>query len=232
MFNMLLPVTDNTVSDNTVTEGSPDRAPATGAVMTAPRARRFEARDIAVIAVFAAITAALGLLPAIYLPISPVPITAQTFGVILAGAVIGGRRAFASQVLFLALVAIGLPILAGGRGGIGVFASPTVGFLVAFPIAAGLIGWATQALGAPYRIVPGLVINTGFGIGLTYLFGWTGMLATTHLGPRAAFVALAPFLIGDAVKVVLATATARGVHASYPGLLSRGRPRGAASDPA
>lgn len=200
--------------------------------MSGRRAARYGARDIAVIAVFAAITAALGLLPAIYLPISPVPITAQTFGVILAGAVIGGRRAAASQLLFLALVAIGLPILAGGRGGIGVFASPTVGFLIAFPVVAGLIGWATQRVGAPYRVVPGLIVNTAFGIGIMYVFGWAGLLAATHLGPGAAVVALAPFLIGDAVKVVLATLTAKGVHASYPGLLFPRSTRRAATDPA
>ncbi len=206
MFNMILRVTENPV-------------------------RRTPARDVAIIAVFAAITAALGLLPAIYLPVSPVPITAQTFGVILAGAVVGGRRAGASQLLFLALVALGLPLLAGGRGGIGVFVSPTVGFLVAFPIVAGLIGWATERVGAPYRLLPGLVVNTAFGIGVMYLFGWVGMMATTHLAPWAAIVALAPFLIGDALKVVIATLTAKGVHASYPGLLpSRTAP--AVADPA
>ncbi len=184
-------------------------------------ARRTSARDVAIIAVFAAITAALGLLPAVYLPISPVPVTAQTFGVILAGAVIGGRRAAASQLLFLALVALGLPLLAGGRGGIGVFVSPTVGFLIAFPVVAGLIGWTTERVGAPYRLVAGLVVNTAFGIGVMYLFGWVGLMTATHLAPWAAVVALAPFLIGDSVKVVVATVTARGVHASYPGLLRR-----------
>ena len=190
--------------------------------VTETPSRRTPARDVAVIAVFAAITATLGLLPAIYVPISPVPITAQTFGVILAGAVVGGRRAAASQVLFLALVALGLPLLAGGRGGIGVFVSPTMGFLLGFPVVAGLIGWATERLGSPYRVFPGLVINTAFGIGVLYLLGWAGMIWSTRLAPWAAIVALAPFLIGDAIKVVIATLTARGVHASYPGLL---RPR-------
>lgn len=206
MFNKILRVTENPV-------------------------RRTPARDVAIIAVFAAITAALGLLPAIYLPVSPVPITAQTFGVILAGAVVGGRRAAVSQLLFLALVALGLPLLAGGRGGIGVFVSPTVGFLIAFPIVAGLIGWATERVGAPYRLFPGLVVNTAFGIGIMYLFGWVGMMATTHLAPWAAIVALAPFLIGDALKVVIATFTAKGVHASYPGLL-RSRTAATAAGPA
>ena len=244
MFNMILAMSENALNEDTVSDHGPsDHSPSehgptagpAGGPATGRGTRRASARDIAVIAVFAAITAALGLLPAVYVPLSPTPITAQTFGVILAGAVIGGRRAAASQGLFLALAAIGLPILAGGRGGIGVFVGPTVGFLIAFPIVAGLIGWATEWVGAPYRIVPGLVINAAFGIGIMYLLGWAGMMATTHLGPWAALIALSPFLIGDALKVVLATITARGVHASYPGLLRRrglSPAPGAAPDPA
>ena len=72
-------------------------------------------RDLAYIALFAAITAVLGLLPAVPVPAVPVPITAQTLGVMLAGAVLGARRGFLALLLFLALVAIGLPLLAGGR---------------------------------------------------------------------------------------------------------------------
>ena len=227
MFNMIPHVSENTVKQNAAPEGT-----ATANAATATPGRRTTARDIAVIAVFAAITAALGLLPAIYLPISPVPITAQTFGVILAGAVIGGRRAAASQLLYLALAAIGLPILAGGHGGIGAFMGPTVGFLIAFPVVAGLLGWATEWVGAPYRLVTGLMINAAFGIGVMYLLGWAGMVWTTHLAPSAAIIALAPFLIGDALKVVLATVTAKGVHASYPGLLRRRATAAPTADPA
>ena len=188
------------------------------------------ARDLAVIAIFAGITAALGMLPAVYVPgVSPVPITAQSFGVILAGAVLGARRGFLSQLLFLGLVAIGLPLLAGGRGGIGVFASPTAGFLVGFALVPLCIGWFTDRLGLPYRVGYGLLVNTAFGIVLMYALGLGGMLVRTHLSTRAAFVALSPYLVGDAAKVVLATLVAWGVHAAYPGLLPwRGRRRVAA----
>lgn len=226
--------TADTPPADTVSETSMSQSTVTGGPVSRGTGGRAGARDMAIIAVFAAITAALGLLPAIYLPISPVPITAQTFGVILAGAIIGGRRAAASQLLYLALAAIGLPILAGGHGGIGAFVGPTIGFLVAFPVVAGLIGWATERVGAPYRLVAGLVINAVFGIGVMYLLGWAGLMGVTHLGPVPAIVALAPFLVGDAIKVVLATVTAKGVHASYPGLLPRRgvRVAPAAGDPA
>lgn len=187
--------------------------------------QRSTARDIAQIAVFAAITAALGLLPVIVLPISPVPITAQSFGVILAGAVLGARRGGLSQLLFIALVALGLPLLAGGRGGIGVFASPTVGFLIGFPVVAFLIGWLTERFVLPYSLVKGLLVNLIGGIVVMYVLGWTGMLLRTHLSARAAFLALSPFIIGDAVKVVVATVVAQGVHKALPELLRRARQR-------
>lgn len=180
---------------------------------------RTPARDLALIAVFAGVTAALGLIPAFYTPLSPAPITAQSFGIILAGAIIGGRRALLSQALFLALVALGLPLLAGGRGGIGVFASPTVGFLVGYVVVAGLIGWATFRKGAPYSVVWGLLINFLGGMVVMYTFGLIGMMAVAQLSLPAAVVANLPYLPGDLVKVVAATLIAKGVHAAYPGLL-------------
>ena len=113
------------------------------------------ARDLALIAVFAGVTAALGLIPPIYLPITPTPITAQSLVIILAGAILGGRRGFASQALLLGLVALGLPLLAGGRGGIGVFFGVTWGFLLGYPVVAGLVGWLTYRIGAPYSLREG-----------------------------------------------------------------------------
>ena len=74
-----------------------------------------ETRDVVFIALFAAILAALATFPPITLPLIGVPITAQTLGVMLAGGVIGAVRGGLSIVLFLLLVAIGLPLLAGGR---------------------------------------------------------------------------------------------------------------------
>ena len=170
-------------------------------------------------AVFAGVTAALGLIPPIYLPLAPVPITAQSLGPILAGAVLGGRRGAASQLLFLALVALGLPLLAGGRGGIGVFAGPTVGFLLGWVVVALVVGALTWRKGAPYRVWFGIVANTLGGIVVLYPLGIVGMVMMADLSWRAALVANIPFLVGDALKVVAAAFIAKGVHASYPGLL-------------
>src|SRR5688500_6271691 len=96
----------------------------------------WSSRDLAMVAVFAGIVAALGLVPAVSVLGGAVPITAQSLGVMLAGAVLGPRRGALALLLFLGLVALGLPLLAGGRGGLGVFAGASVGYLVGFPVAA------------------------------------------------------------------------------------------------
>ena len=182
------------------------------------------ARDIALIAVFAGVTAALGLIPPIYLPISPAPITAQSLGPMLAGAILGGRRGGGSILLFMAMVALGLPLLSGGRGGIGVFFSPTVGFLVGFVVCAFVMGWATYRVGAPYSIWKGLIITLLGGLLLMYLFGISGMMVAGHLSLSQALLAQVVYLPGDLAKAVIAVLIAKGVHTAYPGLLPwRGR---------
>ena len=93
-------------------------------------------RDIVFIALFAAIVASLTAFPPITFPLAGVPITAQSLGVMLAGGVLGAVRGSLAITLFLGLVAIGLPLLPGGRGGFGVFLGPTGGFLVGWIIAA------------------------------------------------------------------------------------------------
>ena len=88
-------------------------------------------RNVAQIALFAALIAALGLIPKITLAFG-VPITAQSMGVMLCGSVLGARRGSMAVLLFLLLVALGLPLLSGCRGGLGLFVSPSDGFLFGF----------------------------------------------------------------------------------------------------
>lgn len=183
------------------------------------------ARNAALIAVFAGFVAALGLVPMFQPPGFSVPITAQSLGVILAGAILGGRRGFAALVLFLALVAVGLPVLPGGRGGLGVFFTPSVGFLLGFPLAAFVVGWLTERGGAPYRLSWGIVSNVVGGIAVLYAAGIAGMAAVTGMSVGAAAVASWIYIPGDLTKVVLAALVARGVHAAYPGLIAARRER-------
>lgn len=172
-------------------------------------------RDLAYIALFAAIVAVLGLVPAI--AIGPVPITAQTLGVMLAGSVLGARRGFLALLLFLVLVAIGLPVLPGGSGGLAVFAGPTAGYLISWPVAAFVIGLLTERLWSRYNLAWGVIANAIGGMVVVYLIGVPVLAGIAHLSLRAAIVSGAvPFLVGDAVKAVVAAAIAVQVRRSYP----------------
>jgi biotin transport system substrate-specific component len=174
-------------------------------------------RNVTLIALFAALIAVLGLVPKIDL-ISGVPITAQSMGVMLCGTVLGARRGALAVLLFVGLVALGLPLLAGGRGGLGVFASPTVGFVLGFPVAALVAGWITEHWGAPLGLAAfaGAVIG---GIVVLYLFGITGMaMVLGKTWPEAALLAT-PFLAGDLIKAALAAAITRGLARVRPGVV-------------
>ncbi|HZJ04512.1 MAG TPA: biotin transporter BioY [Nocardioidaceae bacterium] len=177
------------------------------------------ARDLALIATFAGIIAVLGLLPAFYPFGTAVPITAQSLGVMLAGAVLGGRRGTLSVLLFLALVAVGLPLLSGGRGGLGVFFGPSVGYLLGFLGAAFVVGWITDRGGPTYKLAWGLAANILGGVVVLYAFGIAGTALVADISVEAATVVALLFVPGDLIKAVLAAVVARGVNRAYPGLI-------------
>lgn len=131
----------------------------------------------------------------------PVPVTMQTFGVLIIGAIYGWRLGAATIVAYLVEGAIGLPVFAGMMGGPAVLAGPTGGYLVGFVIAAAAVGWlaergwdrnvvttaAAMLVGNVLLYVPGLAW-------LTYLFGWDS----------AVEFGLAPFVVGDILKLLAA----------------------------
>jgi biotin transport system substrate-specific component len=173
-------------------------------------------KDVVYVAMFAALTAALGAFPPLALPVTGVPITAQSLGPMLAGSVLGWKRAVASQVLFLALVAAGLPLLAGGRGGLGVFLGPSGGFLIGWPIAAGLIGWTFERSWTKLNFAAALGLVFLGGIVVLYAIGNAWVSAVTGLTYLRAAIASVPFLPGDIAKVVAATAISMTLRRSYP----------------
>jgi biotin transport system substrate-specific component len=182
---------------------------------------RSSTRDLALVATFTGVVAALGVVPAFVPPGFTVPITAQSLGVMLAGAILGARRGFLAVLLLLVLVAVGLPLLAGGRGGLGVFATPSVGFLLGWPVAAFVTGWLTERGGPGYHLPWGVVANVVGGIVVLYAAGIVGIAAVAGISVQAAAKSTWVFLPGDLVKAVVAAVVARGVHAAYPGLLGR-----------
>ena len=170
------------------------------------------ARDLARIAVFAALTAGLGLLGS-FTVVGVVPITLQTLGVMLAGAVLGPWRGSASMALLILGVALGLPLLAGGRGGLGVFVTPTAGYLIGWLIAPIVIGLIVGKCPTWWRVALGSVIG---GILVIYLFGIPVQAWFTQLTIGETIITSLVFLPGDLVKVVIATIVTMGLYRAYP----------------
>jgi biotin transport system substrate-specific component len=173
-------------------------------------------QDVAYIALFAALTAVLGLIPRIDLSFTTVPITAQSLGPMLAGSILGARRGALSQALFLLLLAAGLPLLAGGRGGLGVFASPSAGFIIAFPLAAAFIGAVTERFWPRLGFATSLLINIVGGIGIVYAIGIPVRALIGGLTLPAAAISAVAYLPGDLLKAVLAASIAIFVKRGYP----------------
>jgi biotin transport system substrate-specific component len=179
---------------------------------------RMSSRDLALIASFAALIAVLGLPGSIHLFGNAVPITLQSLGIMLAGSILGWKRGALSVIVLLVLVAAGLPLLSGGRGGLGVFAGPSAGFLLGYVVGAAAIGWLVQRRLPSYTMWWGGVSNAVGGIGVVYLFGIPGMAIIMHTSLLVAATSSLMFLPGDAIKVVIATAVASAVHRASPGI--------------
>lgn len=163
----------------------------------------------------AALTAVLGYVQ-IPLPFSPVPITGQTFGVMLAGSLLGARAGFCSMLLFLLTGLAGMPVFAGARAGIGVLAGPTGGFLLAFPLAAYVIGWLA-ATGRGVGLWSLILANLVGGVGIIYALGTAQLILVTGMDPVGALgVGALPFIPGDLVKVATAAVVARRVRVVLP----------------
>jgi biotin transport system substrate-specific component len=175
-------------------------------------------------ALIAALTAA-GAYMAI--PIGPVPIVLQSLFVILSGLVLGSRWAAASMAIYLLAGFIGLPVFAGGSGGLAKFLGPTGGYLVGFLLAAYLIGLVAERSGGRLWInLLGLVAGSL----LIYLCGvaWLKTILDISL-EKALAMGMWPFLPGDALKIAAALALERSLR---PLIASSQRPSGRRSWPA
>lgn len=149
----------------------------------------------------ASIVTALAAQIAIPLPWSPVPITGQTWAVLLTGAVLGTRRAFLAQALYLMEGAAGLPVFAGFSAGLGVFAGPTAGYLVAFPFAAAVTGLLAER-GWDRRFLT-MVAAMLLGSAVIFTLGLAN-LSRFVPGEHLLAAGLWPFVPGDLVKSSLA----------------------------
>jgi biotin transport system substrate-specific component len=181
-------------------------------------ATRSTTRDLAQIAVFAALIVVLGLPGQLTIGSAGVPITLQTLGVMLAGALLGWRKG-ALSVLVVIVIGLALPVLAGGRTTLTSLAGPTAGFLIGWIPAVIVIGLLTAAMMPRYRVLPGLLVNILGGIVVIYAVGVAGMLLRTDLTLGAAIAANGAFLPGDLLKAVVTAVVAAQVHKARPGLI-------------
>lgn len=173
-------------------------------------------KDIVYIALMAALMAALGVFPPITIPALGVPITAQSMGPMLAGGILGARRGGLSMVLFLVLIAVGLPLLSGGRGGFGVFAGPGGGFILGWVVVAFAMGWLTEKFWDRLNVLYAVVCCIASGIVLLYVLGVPWVAVAAKIPLIKALTGSAVFIPGDIVKALVASGVIVSVKRAYP----------------
>lgn len=143
----------------------------------------------------------VALLSQIAIPLQPVPITGQTFGVLLVGAALGWRRGALALLLYVLQGVAGLPVFAGGASGVARLLGPTGGYLIGFVFAAALTGWLSERgwdrrfLSTLLAMALGNLVIYAFGLPwLAHIVGWE----------RAITAGLLPFIPGDVLKAALA----------------------------
>lgn len=157
------------------------------------------------VVLFSAATAA-GAYVAVPLGFTPVPMTLQTLFVLLAGVVLGPVAGAASQLLYLGVGAVGVPVFAGGGAGLAWVFGPTGGYLIAFPVAAALTGWIAGRDGALFRTAAGIVAGSA----AIFILGAAWLSVVGAVAPGQVFAsAVAPFLPGAVLKAAIALAAAR-----------------------
>lgn len=175
---------------------------------------------LALIATFAALIAALAVSPAVAIGGIAVPITLQTLGVMLAGAVLGARRGALATGLYIVVGLAGVPIFAQFTGGLGVLAAPSAGYLLSFPLAALLIGALARRVPRRGKIAPTLGMFGAVFVGAVSVYpaGIAVMAWRTGISFAEAFLVNLTFVPGDLIKCVAATVIALSVRRAFPTL--------------
>lgn len=169
------------------------------------------------VALMAALTAVMA---QITVPLPPVPFTMQVLAVVLSGFLLGPRYGALAQAVYVLLGAVGLPVFAGFRGGLGILVGPTGGYLVSYPIAAAIAGLAGAAM---IHAARGRAVATGTTFGLIallviYAVGAAWLAVQAGLSPGTALaVGVLPFIVFDVIKVVLAALLAAAVAPQISG---------------
>ena len=177
-------------------------------------------RNTVSVALFAALLVVLSLVPPVPMPGVPVPVTLQLLGVILAGCMLGPVRGPLAVLLYLVLAAIGLPVLPGGRGGLGVFAGPTGGFLVGMLVGSAVCGGLARLLAPrtdnPFVSVVGNFVGAMACVAVVYAIGTPWLAAVTGIDNGKAMMGMLPFVPVDVAKAGVGALVAYRVQRVWP----------------
>ena len=161
--------------------------------------------------VLASLMAALTAVGAyIYIPIGPVPVVLTNLFVFLSGLLLGSRWGLASVAVYLVIGAMGIPVFAGGKGGLVHFLGPTGGYLVGFAVAAWIVGFISERM---RRSIAHDVLSVSlgalaiYGVGVPWLKWMTGISWAKSL-----WVGMVPFVVGDILKAAGAVMLARAIR--------------------
>jgi biotin transport system substrate-specific component len=174
-------------------------------------------KDLVYIALFAALTAGLALFPPFFLPIG-VPITAQSMGAMLAGGILGAKRGALALLLFLLLGAMGVPVFAGGRGGLALFFGPTAGFALSWPLAALVIGALFDCFKTSLTFFKAICFVLLGSVVISYAIGilWLSKITGFTLNKAATSTLL--FIPGDLIKSLITARIVLIIKRIYPSI--------------
>lgn len=160
-------------------------------------------------ALFAALTAVCSMI-SIPLPFTPVPINLATLSVFLAGGLLGSKYGSISQLVYVILGAIGLPVFHSFTGGLGILTGPTGGYIIGYVAGAWLIGFLAEKMGRGF--VKNIIGMTA-GLEVCYMLGTLWFMYITSTGLAAALtMCVVPFLIGDAIKIAAGAVLVKKLH--------------------
>jgi biotin transport system substrate-specific component len=180
--------------------------------------------DLALIATFAAFIAVCAILPALGTNASGVEFTLQMFGIFLTAGVLGARRGALAVLLYLAVGTAGVPVFAGQTGGPSVWTGASAGYLVAFPIAAFLVGAAASVVARrnPAAVTVALSVAAAIvTVGVVGVIGAIGMAIKLDVGFGVAWGYATPFFVFDIIKGIIAAIVAAAVHRAFPQLVAK-----------
>jgi biotin transport system substrate-specific component len=166
-------------------------------------------RDLLLVLAYAGLT---GLAAQVVIPFTPVPVTGQTFAVLLGGAALGWRRAFLGMAVYMAAGLAGVPWFSQWSGGTDTLSAPSFGYIIGFLFAGALVGWlAGNGFDrTPTRVVLTMVVGNL----VIYAFGLPWLMASIHVGlAKGLDLGVTRFLLGDALKIALAAGLLPGAWA-------------------